>query len=133
MKKFAADELHAVVDEPLTILHAGKYVPIGKEPLRGEQIYDLALDLLGSVEVAALRFQAVGLSASDLHLSAGQRPAVRGHGEIQFLKRMPLTSEQIDSLLDPIMTDRARKEFELTPDTDLGYEVPRLSRFRLNV
>ncbi len=73
-------------------------------------------------------------SASDLHLSAGAVPVLRIHGEIKFLKeRGVLGSEDVQRLIYSILPDDVRETFERLRDADCAYEIPGLSRFRVNV
>jgi twitching motility protein PilT len=72
--------------------------------------------------------------ASDLHLSSGSCPVLRVYGEIQFLKDQgALASEDIRRLLYSILDPETRRIFEETHDADCAYEIPGLSRFRVNV
>ncbi len=76
----------------------------------------------------------VEANASDLHLSADSVPVLRVHGEIQFLReRGVFSSEQIRRLVYGILDDDAKKVFEEKRDADCAYEIPGLSRFRVNV
>src|SRR3954469_17557268 len=73
------------------------------------------------------------LGASDLHLSVGSSPLVRKDGQMQPLDAAaPLTAEDLDALLAPVMPERNRKEFTERHDTDFAYEIPELARFRAN-
>ncbi len=73
--------------------------------------------------------------ASDLHLCVGMPPLVRKDGEIQLLEEgaPALDSESLWALLDPIIPERNREEFERRHDTDFAYQVPGLGRFRSNI
>jgi twitching motility protein PilT len=73
--------------------------------------------------------------ASDLHLSCGMPPLVRKDGGIQPLdaSAAPLTPEAMTGLLDPIMPEKNRREFEERHDTDFAYEIAGLARFRANI
>ena len=73
--------------------------------------------------------------ASDLHLSCGMPPLVRKDGSIQPLDpaAAPLTAESLVALLDPILPEKNRAEFEARHDTDFAYEIAGLARFRANV
>ena len=76
----------------------------------------------------------VSSSASDLHLSAGSCPVLRVHGEVQFLKdRGVLDSDIVKNLVYSILDDDVRETFEEHRDADCAYEIPGLSRFRVNV
>ncbi|MGH9323079.1 MAG: type IV pilus twitching motility protein PilT [Vicinamibacteria bacterium] len=76
----------------------------------------------------------VEAQASDLHLSSGSCPVLRVHGEIQFLRdSRVLTSDEIRRLAYSILDEETRKTFEEKRDVDCAYEIPGLSRFRVNV
>ncbi len=70
--------------------------------------------------------------ASDLHLSSGQQPALRLHGDIQRIKYDTLTSDKLRGLLYEITSQEKIKTFEETGDVDFGYEIPGLARYRAN-
>ena len=73
--------------------------------------------------------------ASDLHLSCGMPPLVRKDGEIKLLEEgaPALDPESMLNLLDPIMPERNREEYERRHDTDFAYEISGLGRFRSNI
>ena len=76
----------------------------------------------------------VEAGASDLHLSAGAVPVLRVHGEIKFLsERGVLSSDDVEKLVYSIMEDDIRNTFEELRDADCAYEIPGVSRFRVNV
>ncbi len=70
--------------------------------------------------------------ASDLHLSSGNVPIIRIHGELTRLEAEPLTHEVLKDILYEICPDDKRAHFEQTGDVDFGYELPELARFRVN-
>jgi twitching motility protein PilT len=71
---------------------------------------------------------------SDLHLTLGAPPTIRVRGEMQILEGYgPLTSEQLQSTLYGVMTERQRKTFEENLELDFAYAVPGHARFRVNV
>ncbi len=76
----------------------------------------------------------VSEGASDLHLSADVPPVFRVDGEIRFVKKLgTFNSERIEKLLMSIMSDVERERFKTNRDVDLAYEIPGVSRFRVNV
>jgi twitching motility protein PilT len=83
-------------------------------------------------EVDDLFVEMVQKGASDLHMSIGEPPYVRLHGEMMRLRRPVLTAERVRELLWPICPEKNRAEFERCHDTDFAYEVEGLSRFRCN-
>ncbi len=70
--------------------------------------------------------------ASDLHLSSGQQPALRLHGDIERIKYDILTSDKLRGLLYEITSQEKIKIFEETGDVDFGYEIAGLARYRAN-
>lgn len=74
----------------------------------------------------------IDYGGSDLHLEAGASPAVRLHGNIKFLDEPPLDRDQVEEILLPILSDELAQEFLDTGSVDFSYEVPGLSRFRVN-
>jgi len=70
--------------------------------------------------------------ASDLHLAAGQQPAIRIRGEIERVKYHILESDELRSMLYEITPEHKIKQFEETGDVDFAYEIPGLARYRAN-
>ncbi len=70
--------------------------------------------------------------ASDLHLVAGQQPALRIRGEIERIKYKPLDNDELRSMVYEIAPEDKIKVFEETGDVDFGYEIPGLARYRAN-
>jgi twitching motility protein PilT len=71
---------------------------------------------------------------SDLHLSSGSPPLYRKDGEITSLgDKVPLTSDDIRTLLLDVTPVRNQEEFEARRDTDFAYEMSEEARFRANL
>jgi twitching motility protein PilT len=79
-----------------------------------------------------LRF-AVAQKASDLHLSAGQAPILRIHGEMVRLDSPPLTKEDTHRLIFDCMNDAQRRVFQEKLECDFAFPLDDLLRFRVNV
>ncbi|MCB9763535.1 MAG: PilT/PilU family type 4a pilus ATPase [Alphaproteobacteria bacterium] len=73
------------------------------------------------------------LSASDLFICAGRRPAVRRHGGLQALKVTPTDAEELDGFLNGLLAPAQRERFDRTGDLDVGYSLDDGQRFRLNL
>jgi twitching motility protein PilT len=71
-------------------------------------------------------------NASDLHLMAGQPPALRIHGDIERVKYKVLENDELRAMLYEIAGEEKIKRFEETGDVDFGYEIPGLARYRAN-
>ncbi len=70
--------------------------------------------------------------ASDLHLIAGQQPALRVRGEVERVKYKQLENDDLRSMLYEIAPEDKIKAFEESGDVDFGYEIPGLARYRAN-
>jgi len=76
----------------------------------------------------------VAEGASDVHLSAGERPRWRIDGEIYGIEdTKALAAEEVLNLLDPVMSRRSRAEFAEDSDTDFAYALAGIARFRVNL
>jgi twitching motility protein PilT len=71
--------------------------------------------------------------ASDLHLSTGNPPIFRLHGEMVRLNFKSLADEELREVLFEILDEKQRAHFEATKDLDFAYAVPELARFRGNI
>src|SRR5438270_14097551 len=70
--------------------------------------------------------------ASDLHLSSGNPPMLRINGELHRVDYPPLESDALKVMLYEIAPEYKIKLFEEIGDVDFGYEIPNISRFRVN-
>src|SRR5919201_1243980 len=70
--------------------------------------------------------------ASDLHITSGQPPILRVHGELERVKYDPMDDETLRAMLYEIAPEQIIKKFEETGDVDFGYEIPGVARFRAN-
>src|SRR6186713_258878 len=71
-------------------------------------------------------------NASDLHLSTGNPPMLRIHGELVRIDMPSLESDQLKALVYEIAPEQKIKTFEETGDVDFGYEFPGYARYRAN-
>ena len=78
-------------------------------------------------------FQAlVDQGGSDLHLSEGEPPKIRVHGDVTPIREEPLTHEEMVELMEPICPPKLWKEYCEIGDADFAYEMDETSRFRCN-
>lgn len=84
------------------------------------------------MNIPGLLTQAVSLRASDLHISAGLPPMVRVDGDLQKLSNTPLSHEEIREAVEGIMSPAQRDQYTRIMECDFSFEVPGLSRFRVN-
>jgi twitching motility protein PilT len=73
------------------------------------------------------------MGASDLHLSAGQRPTIRLTGSLKELPVDPLSAEQCRDLLVPALSPADWKSFEERRSVDTSIQDPVAGRFRLHM
>lgn len=71
--------------------------------------------------------------SSDLHFISGDPPRVRIHGSLQLLNDEKLSINVVRDALYEIMSGGMQKDFEKNDAVDFAYEIPEVSRFRVNV
>lgn len=84
------------------------------------------------MEIAELLAFAVKNKASDLHLSAGLPPMIRVHGDVRRINLPAMDHKDVHDMVYDIMNDHQRKVYEDTLECDFSFEIPNLSRFRVN-
>ena len=85
------------------------------------------------MEVTQLLAFAVEQGASDCHLSSGEPPMLRIHGDLKKLDHSSLTREEVHGMVYDIMNDAQRKTFEEDHECDFSFEMGDVARFRVNV
>ena len=85
------------------------------------------------MDVTALLTFAVQSGASDAHLSSGEPPMIRLHGDMKKLDHPPLSREEVHALVYDIMDDGQRKTFEERLELDFSFDMGDIGRFRVNV
>jgi twitching motility protein PilT len=81
--------------------------------------------------VRLLRYT-VAQQASDLHVSAGERPLIRISGDLLPVDLPPLTSEQAHAAIFDVMNDAQRRLFQEELECDFAYRLDDNARFRVN-
>jgi twitching motility protein PilT len=71
--------------------------------------------------------------SSDLHFISGDPPRVRIHGLLTLLNETPLTVDLVKESMYEIMSGALQRDFEKMDAVDFAYEIPEVSRFRVNV
>jgi twitching motility protein PilT len=69
---------------------------------------------------------------SDLHLSCGNPPILRIHGDLEPLNEPPLTPADLDHVFREVISGDQRARFNASRDLDFVFDVPNLGRFRGN-
>jgi twitching motility protein PilT len=70
--------------------------------------------------------------ASDLHLSTGNPPIMRVHGDMLPLDMPPLGADEIKGLIYSIMTEQQRSDYERDFEIDFSISFNADMRFRVN-
>jgi twitching motility protein PilT len=107
---------------------AAEAAALAAEEARQERISNKRVDLDELLE------HLLDVGGSDLHLTAGSRPAVRVHGKMKLVEDEPvLTSDKLRNVIYAMLTERQRKVFEENLELDLAYTLPGKARFRMNI
>ena len=85
------------------------------------------------MDVSELLAFTVKNKASDLHLSSGEPPMIRIHGDMTRIKMPPLEAREVQAMVYDIMNDGQRKHFEEFLELDFSFSLGDIARFRVNV
>jgi len=85
------------------------------------------------MDISELLIFAVKNKASDLHVSSGEPPLVRIHGEMRRIEGQPLEKEAIHRMIYDILNDDQRKTYEEFFEIDFSFALGEYGRFRVNV
>jgi len=69
---------------------------------------------------------------SDIHFKADSRPLIRVNGRLKFIEGDPLSAEQIEQIIDSLLTPEQKKILESERELDFAYSVSNIARFRVN-
>ena len=75
----------------------------------------------------------VEIEASDLHLSSGNPPMFRLHGDMVPVDGLTFTEDELRRALFELAPERNVEQFQSDNDTDFAYELPNVGRFRCNL
>jgi twitching motility protein PilT len=94
---------------------------------------ELSENAAAPLSIDTLLERVVELNASDLHITAGSKPAVRLHGHIELLADFPeLDPDMTRELIYRITTTEQQKRLEIDRQLDFAYGLRGLARFRVN-
>jgi len=88
------------------------------------------------VELDAILSVAIEREASDVHLTPGYPPVLRVHGRLASLDEPPLTPDQVQQMVQPVVPRHLREQFDQGKNLDCSLPSTcngELHRFRLNV
>ncbi|HLE88282.1 MAG TPA: type IV pilus twitching motility protein PilT [Candidatus Brocadiaceae bacterium] len=70
--------------------------------------------------------------ASDIHISSGEPPMIRIHGDMRKIDVPPLNKEDVHKILYDILNDQQRKTYEEHHELDFAIALGDAGRFRVN-
>ncbi|MDR1327681.1 MAG: type IV pilus twitching motility protein PilT, partial [Heliobacteriaceae bacterium] len=74
----------------------------------------------------------VAAGGSDLHISSGLPPIIRVDGKLERCDYPPLSPDDVETLLFPMLSNEQRRRLEQEWELDFSYGIEGLSRFRVN-
>jgi twitching motility protein PilT len=87
----------------------------------------------GGVNLRALLEEMIERDASDLHVTAGERPKFRIDGEITNSRNdYVMTPKDTLTLAYSVLTENQKKRFEMEDELDFSFGIQNLARFRGN-
>ncbi len=72
-------------------------------------------------------------NASDMYLTVGSQPMLRGDGDLISLSPDVLTGDVIEDILNSVLTSRQRRDFESHMELNTALDMGQHGRFRINV
>ncbi|MDQ6995068.1 MAG: type IV pilus twitching motility protein PilT [Mariprofundaceae bacterium] len=85
-----------------------------------------------AMDVSELLVFTVKNGASDLHLSSGEPPMIRIHGDMTKIKMPKVEARDVQTMVYDIMNDQQRKVFEEHLELDFSFALGDIARFRVN-
>jgi twitching motility protein PilT len=87
---------------------------------------------MANMDITDLLTFSVKQGASDVHISAGLPPMIRVDGDIRRINLPALEQDDAQEMIMDIMNDRQRREYEEHLQIDFSFDLPKVSRFRVN-
>ncbi len=92
----------------------------------------------GALNIKKLLAAMRRLDASDLHIKVGIPPTYRIGGELHPIQADPVSEEEADHLLDPLLSETQKKKFDESGDLDFAWHLEGTDgspgdRFRINM
>ena len=72
-------------------------------------------------------------NASDLYLTVGRVPTIRVDDDLFSLSDEVLDIENVNEIINSILTTKQRRDFELNWDLNTSLDMGEYGRFRINV
>jgi len=74
----------------------------------------------------------IAREASDLHLRVGLKPMIRVDGRLQPIAPDKLLGEEMEKVVDQVLSPEQKSAFQRRNDLDLALSVSKMGRFRVN-
>jgi twitching motility protein PilT len=85
------------------------------------------------LNASAILDRCIALKASSMHLSVGNKPAVRVHAQLSYLTDLdPLTLEDVELFIVQTLTKEQKDLFDVTKEVDFSIALGNKARFRVN-
>lgn len=84
------------------------------------------------MEFGEILNKAIKMNASDIHITTNIPPTLRVDGTLMPICDKPLSANDTKKIVQYVMSDEEYKEFIRVGELDFAYNVPHLSRFRVN-
>jgi len=84
------------------------------------------------MDIKELLAFSVRQQASDLHLSSGMAPMLRIDGELVKLKVAALAADELEAMLDSVMSEEQRRLYRQQREVDFSCALAEKARFRVN-
>ena len=85
------------------------------------------------IDISKLLTFGVQQGASDCHISAGEPPMIRLHGDLKKLDHPPLTQDGTHAQNYDKKSNTQQKNFEEHRECDFSFDLGNIARFRVNV
>jgi twitching motility protein PilT len=85
------------------------------------------------MDISELLIFMVDNKGSDLHISSGEPPVVRIHGEMRKVEVPALDKDEVHNMIYEILNDMQRRVFEEHLELDFSFALGDIARFRVNV
>src|SRR4051812_43159175 len=111
----------------------GRSVDVPTPPPSRPERYSMTAPAATSLNLRVLLEEMISRDASDLHVTAGERPKLRIDGDI--------TNSNVDVVMNPkdtlqlaysVLTENQKKRFEMEDELDFSFGIQNLARFRGN-
>ena len=89
--------------------------------------------LSGSLTIKRLLGAMKPLDASDLHIKVGMPPIYRIGGHLKKIDAPPLSEDECDHLLDPLLSEVQKARFDTEGNLDFAWHLPDGDRFRIDM